>query len=127
MEKFFKHPWAIVAVITVITVVFVFQFPRAESDNNNYGFVPKDNEARVISNYIDNTFSGSSVSILVGLERPFGTAFDGTFLMRIRDYVNYLEELELVGDVSSIMTIDYITADEDSIVVTKQKTARLVI
>ncbi|MDR1985523.1 MAG: MMPL family transporter [Treponema sp.] len=116
MEKLFKHPWLIVGIIAGITLFFAFQLPRAELDNNNLRFVPRDDEARLVSAYIDDTF-GSSLFILVGLERKYGTVFDQEFLMRIRDYVDRIREIEIVGTVNSIISTDYITGDGEALVV----------
>ncbi|MDR2797050.1 MAG: MMPL family transporter [Treponema sp.] len=116
MEKLFKHPWLIVGLIAGISLFFAFQLPRAELDNNNLRFVPQDDEARLVSAYIDDTF-GSSLFILVGLERKYGTVFDRDFLMRIRDYVDRIREIEIVGKVNSIINTDYITGDGDALVV----------
>jgi predicted RND superfamily exporter protein len=118
MEKFFKHPRIIVAVIGVITLFFALQIPRVKLDNNNLRFIPKDDEARLVSKYIDDTF-GSSLFVLVGLERRYGTIFEGDFLLRIREYVARVETIDIVDPVHSIVTSDYITSDEDAIVVEK--------
>ncbi|MDR3115042.1 MAG: MMPL family transporter [Treponema sp.] len=116
MEKLFKHPWLMVGLIAGISLFFAFQLPRAELDNNNLRFVPRDDEARLVSAYIDDTF-GSSLFILVGLERTYGTLFDREFLMRIRAYVDRIREIEIVGTVNSIINTDYITGDGESVVV----------
>ena len=116
MDKMFKHPWLIVGIIAGISLFFAFQLPRAELDNNNLRFVPKNDEARLVSAYIDDTF-GSSLFILVGLERQYGTVFDQAFLMRIQDYVDRIKEIAIVGTVNSIISTDYITGDGDSLVV----------
>lgn len=112
----FKHPWLVVAAITAITVFFALQLPKVELDNNNFRFVPADDEARVTSAYIDETF-GSSLFILVGLEREYGGVFDPAFLTRIREYVDRVSEIEIVGKVDSIMTADYIWGDGEAVIV----------
>jgi predicted RND superfamily exporter protein len=118
MRTFFKHPRIIVAVIALITVFFALQLPRAEIDNNNLRFVPENDEARLVSKRIDNTF-GSSLFILIGLERKYGTVFDAPFLTRLREYAERVEALEIVGNVSSLVTADYISGDAESITVEK--------
>ncbi|MDR1073331.1 MAG: MMPL family transporter, partial [Treponema sp.] len=117
MERLYGRPFVIVAVVAAITVFFAAQFPRAELDNNNTKFIPKENESRVAADYIEETF-GSSVMILVGLERPYGTVFDPAFLERIREYSHTIETVEFVKSVNSIMSTQYITGDADSIIVT---------
>jgi predicted RND superfamily exporter protein len=114
----FKYPWLILLVIGIITVFFAFQLPRAELDNNNIRFVPEDDEARVISGNIDDIF-GSSLFILVGLERRYGDVFEPAFLGRIREFTARMEEMEIVGKVSSIVSSDYISGTGDSVVVEK--------
>jgi predicted RND superfamily exporter protein len=118
MAKFFRHPWLITALIAAITVFFAFELPRAELDNNNLRFVPKDNPALLLSHDIDDTF-GSSLFILVGLERKYGTVFEGEFLGRIEDFVNWVEGIPIVENVKAITNTDYITSSGDSIVVEK--------
>jgi len=116
MEKLFKHPALVVGVIALITVFFGFWIPRAELDNNNIRFLPDKNPAKLISEYIDETFGGQ-VMILVGLERPYRTVFEKNFLRRIRDFSQAVENTEYVKSVNSIMSTQYITGDNDSIVV----------
>jgi predicted RND superfamily exporter protein len=116
MRRLFKHPALILAIIAAITLFFAAQLPRTEIDNNNIRFLPKENKARIISEHLDDTFGGQ-VMILVGLERPYGNVFEPEFLGRIRDYAKTVETIEFVGDVNSIMSTQYITADGDTIVV----------
>ncbi|MDR0553722.1 MAG: MMPL family transporter [Treponema sp.] len=116
MIKIFKHPRLIVAVIAGITLFFALQLPRVELDNNNLRFVPASDEARVTSARIDDTF-GSSLFILIGLERRYGAIFEPAFLNRVREYVEWVDAIEITGTVASIMNSDYITGDGDSIIV----------
>jgi predicted RND superfamily exporter protein len=118
LDTFFKHPLIIVIVISIITAFFAFQIPRAELDNNNIRFVPEDDKARLTSAFIDNTF-GSSVFILVGLEREYGDVFDPVFLNRIRGFVSRMEEIEITGTVTSLVSADYISGDKDIVRVEK--------
>jgi predicted RND superfamily exporter protein len=120
MEKIFKYPKVIVLVIAAITVFFAAQLPHARVDNNNLNMISKTDPARVTSDYIDDTF-GSSLFVMVALERKYGTVFDAEFLRRIDAFVSRVKEIQAVDadGVSSIMTVDYITSDGDSIVVDK--------
>ncbi|GHV90598.1 antibiotic transporter [Spirochaetia bacterium] len=118
LQKFFRRPVLIVAIIGIITVFFALQLPRTELDNNNIRFIPEDDEARVISRYIDDTF-GSSNFVLVGLERKYGTVFDGDFISRMQDYIKRIEEIEIVGSINSMVSSDYISGKGDTIVVEK--------
>jgi len=117
MEKIFKKPALIVGIIAAITLFLGIQLPRVELDNNNLRFLPENNEAKVISDYIDDTFGGQ-VIILVGLQRPFKTVFEKEFLQRIREFSIAAENIDLVKSVNSIMSTQYITGDSESIIVT---------
>jgi predicted RND superfamily exporter protein len=114
----FSHPWLIIAITAVITAFFVFQLPHVQLDNNNLRFVPKNDHAQQVSRYIDDTF-GSSLFILVGLERKDTTVFDKAFLERVSQYIDRVYEFDIVGSITSIINTDYITSEGDSIVVGK--------
>jgi predicted RND superfamily exporter protein len=116
MEKLFKRPILTVGVISLITVFLGLQLPRAQLDNNNIRFLPDKNPAKLISEYVDETFGGQ-VMILVGLERPYRTVFEKGFLGRIRDFSQTVENVEYIKSVNSIMSTQYITGDNDSIIV----------
>jgi predicted RND superfamily exporter protein len=116
MEKLFKYPALIVGIIAVITVFLGIQLPRAELDNNNIRFLPDKNQAKIISEYVDETFGGQ-VLILAGLERKYQTVFEKDFLKRIQDFSQAVENMEYVKSVNSIMSTQYITGNNDSIVV----------
>jgi predicted RND superfamily exporter protein len=118
MRKIYNYPWLIVAVIAIITVFFGFQLPRAQLDNNNLRFVPKDDPALETSRWIDEMF-GSSFFILIGLQRPYGTVFDREFLDRIQAYSAVVEDMPYVKEVTSLVNADYICSKGDAIVVEK--------
>ena len=116
MERFFKRPWLIVATIAAVTLFFAAQLPRMQLDNNNFRFVPENDEARLASARIDDSF-GSQVIILVGLERTVDTVFDAGFIAAVRAFGEAVESLDLVDSVTSIANADYIGGTADSIVV----------
>jgi predicted RND superfamily exporter protein len=118
MRKILKYPWLVVAVITVITLFFGFQLPRAESDNNNLRFVPLDDPALQVAQWIDGMF-GSSFFILIGLERRYGTVLDKVFLDHMREYITAIDEIPIVREITSLISADYITYEDDAIVVEK--------
>jgi predicted RND superfamily exporter protein len=118
MKKILKNPWLALAAILIITAFFALQFPRLELDNNNFRFISEDDPARQTLSYIDDTF-GSSVFILVGFKRHYGTVFDAAFLNRVREYVDRIEQIEIVEPVSSIVNADYVTGSGDTISVEK--------
>lgn len=116
MERFFRRPWIIIAAIGAVTVFFASQLPRARLDNNNFRFLPRDDPERLAAIRIDEDF-GSQMMILVGFERRHGTVLEPEFLERLRGYVEALEAIREVESVQSVISSDYITGTEDSIVV----------
>ncbi len=116
MERLYKHPRIIVAVIAIVTVFFAFQLPKAKLDNNNFRFVPEKDPARLQSARIDDTF-GSQILILVGLERKYGSVLDADFIKHIRDFGKKVKDIQVVGDVTSLVTTDFIGGSSDGITV----------
>jgi len=116
MEKLFKRPALIIGIIAAITVFLGIQLPHVELDNNNLRFLPENNEAKLVSDYVDKTFGGQ-VIILVGLQRPYKTVFESEFLQRIREFSHTVENVDLVKSVNSIMSTQYISGDSESIIV----------
>jgi predicted RND superfamily exporter protein len=118
MEKIYRYPIVILLVIGAITFFFASRLPRIELDNNNFRFISPDDPARRVSEYIDDTF-GSSLFILVGLKRHYGDVFEASFLKTIREYVDRVEQIEIIDPVSSIVNADYITGSADAVTVEK--------
>ncbi len=116
MERFFSKPRLIIAIIALITLFFSWQLTRVRIDNNNYRFIPADNPARVTAERIDDIF-GSQITILVGLERRFGTVFESDFLHALRDFDTGLSSLPLVDTAVSLVSTDYITGQDGAIIV----------
>jgi predicted RND superfamily exporter protein len=85
----------IVCVTAAITVFFASQLPKARMDNNMIAFLPEDDPARIINRHLEAEY-GDEITILVGLERPYGTVFDGPFLSRLREFTRAAENVELV-------------------------------
>lgn len=103
-------------VIAGITVFFAFQLPKARMDNNMTAFLPDDNPARIITKHLEAEY-GDSIAIIVGLERKYGTVFDGAFLSRIREFTDAVENIDMVKDTNSIISSQYIISDSESIIV----------
>lgn len=116
MERFLKHPKLIVGIVFVISVFFALQLPKAQLDNNNFRFVPEKDPARLVSARIDEVF-GSQVFIMVGLERKHGTVLEAEFLRALKQYTDKLKQDPIIGEITSIVSTDYITGSADSIIV----------
>lgn len=114
MKRFFKYPWLIVGIIGAITVFFAFQLPRAVLDNNTFRFVPDDDPERVALRTLEEQY-GSQVSIMVGLKRKYGSVFDPEFLLKLKEFSAAAAEIPHVESVTSLMNMDYISGDADTI------------
>lgn len=80
-------------------------------------FCPETLPERITAKHFEAEY-GDSITIMVGLERKFGTVFESAFLSHIREFGEIIETNELVKDVTSIMSTQYITSDSESIIVT---------
>lgn len=116
MEKFFSKPRLIIGIILGITVFFSTQLFRAQIDNNNYRFIPAHDDARITAERINDLF-GSQITILVGLERQYGSIFDSDFLKQLQAYDKRVLDLPLVDAAVSIISTDYITGRDGAIIV----------
>lgn len=116
MNFIYKRPRLLVGIILVITVFFAFQLTRIELDNNNYRFIPKSNPARVTAEAIDKEF-GNQILVLVGFERRYDSIIEADFLHRLSEFTTTLESMPLVKSVQSIVSADFITGRDSSIVV----------
>ena len=116
MNFIYKRPRLLVGIILVITVFFAFQLTRIKLDNNNYRFIPKTNPARVTAESIDKEF-GNQILVLVGFERSYDSIIEADFLHRLSEFTTTLESMPLVKSVQSIVSADFITGRDSSIVV----------
>jgi len=116
MNKFFRHPWIIVAFIGVVTVFFAFQLPRAVLDNDIVNFIPKDSP-EVKAYDAQQELYGSPVIMLMALKNPQGTVFEKDFLLKVKNLTARLEALPQAESVTSLTNIEYIRSEDDSVVV----------
>ena len=116
MNFLYKRPRLLVGIILAITLFFAFQLTRIELDNNNYRFIPKTDPARVTAEAIDDEF-GNQILVLVGFERKYDSIIEAGFLQRLAEYTAILEAMPLVDSVQSVISADFITAKDSSIVV----------
>jgi predicted RND superfamily exporter protein len=107
----------IVCAITLITAFFGLQLPKARMNNNMTSFLPNENPSRIASKHLEAEY-GEEITIIVGLERAYGTVFDGPFLSRLREYIDEVEGFELVKSTYSLISAQYLTSDSESIIVT---------
>jgi len=115
MDKFYRHPRWIVAMIAAVTVFFALQIPRVQLDNNNFRFVPDKDPERIALKRVDEAF-GSQIVILVGLERRHGSVLEADFLEKLREFDRKVADISIVDSTTSIVSTDYLTGEGDAIV-----------
>jgi putative membrane protein len=96
-------------VISLITFFFAWQLTRVHLDNNNFRFIPKKAEARMVMNEISNRF-GDEVPILVGIEREYSNILDFRFLQEVKKLSDELAKVSLVKKTVSIINTTHIEA-----------------
>ena len=107
--SFYKHPRTMTVVISLITFFFAWQLTRVHLDNNNFRFIPKKAEARMVMNEISNRF-GDEVPILVGIEREYSNILDFRFLQEVKKLSDELAKVSLVKKTVSIINTTHIEA-----------------
>jgi hypothetical protein len=115
MGKLLKHPRWIIAIVSIITVFFALQIPKAELDNNNFSFVPDDDPELLGMKSVNENF-GSQLFILVGLERKHGTVLDAQFIEKLRAFDAKLSEISIIASITSLSSTDYLTGRGDAII-----------
>ena len=114
LTSFYKRPRVMVAVILSITFFFLWQLTRVRLDNNNFRFIPKNAEARIVMNNISEVF-GDEVPILIGIEREYSTIVDAKFLHEVQDLQQKLSKVELVKNTVSIINTTHIESINDGV------------
>ena len=109
LHSFYKHPRTMTIIISFITIFFTWQLTRVHLDNNNFRFIPKKAEARMIMNEISNLF-GDEVPILIGIEREYSNILDFRFLQEVKKLNDELAKVSLVKKTVSIINTTHIEA-----------------
>lgn len=115
LVSFYKHPRTMTTIISLITFFFVWQLTRIHLDNNNFRFIPKKAEARMVMNEISNRF-GDEVPILIGIEREYSNVLDFQFLQEVKRLSDELEKVPLVKKTNSIINSPHIESRDGDFV-----------
>ncbi|UZV91907.1 RND family transporter, partial [Treponema pallidum] len=109
LERFYAHPWVLVAVLSALTLFFAVQLRTLRLDNNNFRFIPKENSVRIADQRIDSTF-GSQVPVLIGIKREYTSVVDPVFLADVRSLIERISAVPLVRAEStlSLLSAEYL-------------------
>ncbi len=118
------HPKLIVVLSIILTVVFMTQFPKVRTDTNPKNMLPPTSAVRVGNDEIEKTFGLYEDMIVLGIQNEKGILNTDTLgkIQRITD-----ETLKIKGvaarDVSSFTTIDNVTVEGETLMVSPLMTA----
>jgi hypothetical protein len=106
------HPRLVIAVVLLLTPLFLVQLPKIKLDTNPKSMLPPTSPVRVWNDSVDRTFGLYEDTIVVGIVHPRSVLNRDT-LVKVRDIsVAILRVKGVAGrDVSSFTTIDNVTAD----------------
>ncbi len=117
LKKFFKHPWIIIVVCTLITGFLGFFIKDLTLNNSTRDFFPKKNASYERLTQTEETF-GSMLSIGVSLETKTGSIITPEYIEVIRRISDRALELKDVEDVDSLTDIDFVCDENGSICAT---------
>ncbi|MFW5842312.1 MAG: MMPL family transporter [Spirochaetota bacterium] len=112
MHRLLRFPRLIVTAILAVTVFFAFHLPDAELDNNVFSFVPDDHPDNLAMDEVEEVF-GTTVPMAVGIEFPRGSIFDPAAVRLVSELTEVFEELDNVGEVTSLSNMDYIEGSDE--------------
>lgn len=115
---FYKRPWLVIGICIAITVFFATQLPKLKIENDAmFEYLPHSTEDYQRLMAAEENF-GSVYSIGIALESENGDFFTAENLGIVNEITKKLEMLDNVDSVDSVTSIDYVCAEEGSLVAT---------
>lgn len=108
----YRHPWMVIAVISVVTVFFGAWIPTIELDNDTFHFIPDEHPERLAFKETEDIF-GEAIGMVVGVEVESGSIFEKDVLLFVDSLTKRIEGLSQVGDVMSVTNTDFIAATQE--------------
>ncbi len=107
-----NHPKLVIAIVLLITVGFMTQFPKMRTDTDPKNMLPATSDVRVWNDKVEKTFGLYKDTIVLGIVNGRGILNTGT-LGRIRNITDAILRMKGVAarDVSSFTTIDNVSVD----------------
>jgi predicted RND superfamily exporter protein len=106
------HPKLVLAVVLLLTPLFLVQLPKIRLDTNPKSMLPPSSAVRVWNDSVDQTFGLYEDTIVVGIVHPRSVVNRDT-LEKVRDISAEILKVKGVAgrDVASFTTIDNVSAD----------------
>ena len=112
VELSIRHPKSVLALVGVLTLLFLTQFPGISTDTNPKHMLPETSDVRVWNDRVDRTFGLYEDTIVVGVENDAGVLNRETLarIARITDGILALEGVA-ARDVNGFTTITNVAAE----------------
>ncbi len=111
-----NRPWQTLFICLFIAALFAAAFPWVKIDTNPKNMLPPDAPVRVWNDQVDARFGLHEDTIVVAIQ-PQGGVLTTESLVKLRAFTSAVLTLPGVakGDVTSLYTVDNVTAGEDSL------------
>ncbi len=108
MERFFKKPWLIIAVIVLATAAFSIFIPKIILDNEVKAYFPHDHASYQLMQKLDDVY-GSQIMMDIAIETTEASVLTAPTIETIRRFTTEVEGLPHVDRVQSLTNLDYIS------------------
>lgn len=111
-----EHPWLTLIICLAIAMAFAAAFPWVKVDTNPKNMLPPESPVRVWNDQVNERFGLHEDTIVVAI-RPQGSVLDANNLAKLRQFSSAVLALPGIvkDDVTSLYTVDNITAADDSL------------
>jgi len=112
--KVFKHPFVVIIIAVIITIIFALGVPQIKFDNNLKSMIPKNNkDIKIHDYYEDEARFGNSALIYIGIDTG---KKDGVYDMKTLQYVktikDKIEEINFILPKKNIAKLFNISQEE---------------
>lgn len=112
------RPWAVMAVVALLTIAFASRFPGIRIDTNPKNMLPESSEVRLWIGEVEKTFGLHEDMLALGIRNENGIVNRET-LEKIERVSGEIVKIQgvLARDVVGLTTIDNVSADGDTLMV----------
>lgn len=116
MDKILNQEKLIVVTILIITLLFAWQIPNIEINNDIEVFLPDNHISKITNNEIEDIFGGND-RMVVALKARDNKLFTRENISLIAELSDRIEEISGVDEVTSLSKADYIEGTAEGMVV----------
>ncbi len=113
-----KRPKIVVAVIMIVTLFFIIQFPKIVTDTDPKNMLPASSPVRVYNDQMESLFALHKDMIVLGIVNNKGI-FNPSTLERIKRFTDAITRIKgvVVQDVMSLTTVDNLLSQDGQLIV----------